>query len=253
VSQIERVKRGLARRVQRRLAPDFYKDIHNKEVSLTLDLESDAPTWLLLFGGRAGGMGLPPFEFFKVTKGIPTKRLFVRDLEQAWYHQGIAEAGTSIAETATYLKGVIDGQEHDRLVVTGISAGGYAALVFGSLLGADTVLAFSPQTVLDPDLLLAMDDDRWDKPLRELMAAGKLDPAWLDLKEALPCARAPETRCEVHFDRTLDADRLHAERIAGPQGIELFPREGGGHNIPGALRASGELETVLCRALGVTR
>lgn len=253
MGQFARVRKGLVRRTRRRFAPDFYKDIHDPSVSLTLDLESDSRTWLILFGGRAGGMGLPPFEFFKVTKGIPTKRLFVRDLSQAWYHQGIAEAGSNIPEMAASLKRIVAEHEHDRLVVTGISAGGYGALLFGTLLGADTVLAFSPQTVLDLEILAAMDDHRWDRPLKRLSDAGELDPRYMDLRAALPGARCADTQCEIHFDGTFTADRLQAERLAGLEGVHLHPRDGGGHNIPKLLRETGELESVLCGALGVTR
>lgn len=263
-SRLQRVQKGLARRVRRRLVtapqqppgkparrkPDAPpEDEQGNAQSLTFDAPEEARTWLVLFGGRKNRVGLAPFEFFNITHGIPTKRLFVRDLSQAWYHQGAGEAGDSIEQVAQSLERALDGHEHDRVVVAGLSAGGYAALLFGALLQADVVLAFSPQTVIDPRVLTEMDDQRWKEPLEELEREGKLDARWVDLRDVLPAARTEATRLEVHYDATFALDRLHAERIAPIDGVHLYPREGGGHNVPKAMRESGELPVVLRRAL----
>ena len=142
-----------------------------------------------------------------------------------------------------------------RLVVTGNSAGGYAALVFGTLLGADTVLGFSPQTVLDLDLLRGWGDDRWERRITKLMDEGRIPSRWLDLREALPAAEPlpgasrSGTTCELYFDAELELDRLHAEHIADVPGVHLHPRKGGEHKLARELRQSGELEEVLQRAL----
>ncbi len=261
MSQLGRVKKGLTRRARRLTGgappapaprPSQQREpVDESTPALTFDLDDvDARTWLILFGGRKNRVGLPPFEFFRVTQGIGTKRLFVRDLDQAWYHQGAREAGADIDEVAATLRRALDGQEHDRVVATGLSAGGYAALMFGTLLGVDTVLSFSPQTVIDPDVLAELDDQRWKAPLEELKDAGLLDPRWLDLRESLPRARNGQTRCEIHYDASFTVDRRHAERLANVDGVDLYPREGGGHNVPKAMRDSGELAGVLSRALG---
>ena len=52
---------------------------------------------------------------------------------------------------------------------------GYAALLFGTLLGAEEVLCFAPQTVLDLDILADMGDHRWDWRLGRQTAAGAVD------------------------------------------------------------------------------
>lgn len=213
-------------------------------------MSPDSHTLLIAFGGQGGAMGMQPFEFLTITEGFPTKRLFVRDLNRAWYHQGIPGGGSTIPEMAESLERLIAQHEVDRLVVTGVSGGGYAALAFGTLLGADLAVAFSPQTVLDLNVLATMDDHRFDPRLEELAATNGLDPRWMDLQRVLSGARCADTHYELHFDRTFRPDRLHAECLADLDGAQLHGHEGGGHNIARSLRDAGKLKPVLWRALG---
>ncbi len=215
------------------------------------DLDGESRTLLLAFGGMVGRIGIPPFEFFSLTGGMPVKRLFVRDLRQAWYHRGIPGAGSTIAEVANSLRALLGRCEIDRLVLAGTSAGGYAALVFGSLLGADMVLCFAPQTVLDLDVLAAMDDHRWDDRLGRQLAAGAVDRRWTDLREALPAARRADTEYRIYFADAVRQDRLHAERLADLEGVRLYRFGHGAHNIARSLRDAGALSRVLQSALAV--
>jgi len=242
---LRRRARALARPFRRR----FRLAVEDPSVPLSFDLGRDSRTLVVAFGGMAGALGMPPFEFFKATGGIPVKRLFVRDLHQAWYHRGIPGYGSTLQTAAAALRELLAGHQVERLVVAGNSAGGYAALSFGTLLGADTVLCFAPQTVLDLELLAAWDDHRWDDQLHELVDSGALDRRWADLHRALPPARCADTRYEVYYDRTHECDRLHAERLTGLEGLALHPLEGGAHDVALMLRDSGELERVLHRAL----
>jgi hypothetical protein len=231
--------------------PGFRQALEDPDVALSQDMAGDSRTLLLAFGGMVGRIGIPPFEFFSLTGSIPVKRLFVRDLRQAWYHLGIPGHGSTIAEASQSLRRLIAGHRVKRLVVAGSSAGGYAALVFGTLLGADMVLCFSPQTVLDLDILADMDDHRWDDRLRKNV--GSMDADWSDLRRALPDARRAYTSYRLYFDNSLRGDRLHAERLADLEGVRLYRFGHGGHNIARALRQTGALERVLRRALDVPR
>jgi len=213
-------------------------------------MANDSRTLLLAFGGMVGRIGIPPFEFFSLTGSMPVKRLFVRDLRQAWYHRGIPGHGSTITQVADSLSALLERAEIDRLVVAGTSAGGYAALVFGTLLGADSVLCFAPQTVLDLEILAGMDDHRWDDRLGRQYAAGAVDGRWTDLRDALPRARRTDTdyrgtEYRIYFAEKLPADRRHAERLAGLPGVRLYGFGHPGHNIARSLRDVGVLERVL--------
>jgi hypothetical protein len=242
---LRRRVRTLVRPFQRR----FRQAVEDPSVPLSFDLGHDSRTLIVAFGGMAGQLGMPPFEFFKATGDIPVKRLFVRDLHQAWYHRGIPGYGSTLESTATALGELLADHDVERLVVTGNSAGGYAALAFGTLLGADTVLCFAPQTVLDLDLLDSWADHRWDDQLRRIAQDGALDRRWSDLRAVLPLMRRADTRYELYYDRTLECDRLHAERLTGLEGLALNPLEEGAHDVALMMRNSGELARVLHRVL----
>jgi hypothetical protein len=240
-----------ARFFKRRFRRRSPKDLGDPEVPLSLELSNDSRTLLVAFGGMLGRIGMPPFEFFSLTGDVPVKRLFVRDLRQAWYHRGMPGYGTTLTSVVESLGQLIADHDVDRLVVTGNSAGGYAALLFGTLLGADTVLCFAPQTVLDLDVLATMDDHRWDDRLRPLVAADALDARWIDLGSALGQARRTDTRYRVFFDDSLHTDRLHAERLLGLDGVRLYRFGRGRHHLVRTLRDSGALKQILQRALHV--
>jgi acetyl esterase/lipase len=223
--------------------------LEDPNTSVCLDMRSKSRTVLIAFGGLQGRMGVLPFEFFRATGGIPVKRLFVRDLRQAWYHRGMPEYGTTLLETAEALAEVLARQRVERIVVAGNSAGGYAALVFGTLLGADSALCFAPQTTLDLDALAAIGDHRWDEYLGPLAAAEALDSNWVDLRHALPRARRADTRYRVFFDDSLAVDRAHAERLVGLEGLRLYRFGHGRHHLVTSLRDSGVLQRLLQREL----
>ncbi len=114
---------------------------------------------------------------------------------------------------------------------------------------AETVLAFSPQTVLDPVMLGAIGDHRWDVWISEMVAAGALDGKWSDLRSALPGARHGEIRYEVYFGDQDPLDRLHAERLGDVAGTRLYRMAEAHHHVVRKMRDSGALEKVLRRAL----
>jgi hypothetical protein len=242
--------RYLRRKRDRRDRLKDLEPVRESPLALSLELEGESDRLLIAFGGMNQQIGIPPFEFFSLAGAIPVKRIFVRDLSQAWYHRGIPGAGEDLMSVAELLAGLIEGQGVRRLVAAGGSAGGYAALVFGSLLSADTVLSFSPQTILDMDELSRMGDHRWDDHLRPLVAREELDPRWIDLRQALPTARSGNTRYEVFVDESLGTDRRHVERLAGIEGMHIYRFGRGSHALVRDLRDSGALPKILRRALG---
>lgn len=107
-------------------------------------------TLIISFGGSQCGMGtLALFEFKNfLEKHFPSyDRLFYIDEHQDWYQQGIKGITHSVDETLKHIEHKIKGYE--RVICIGSSSGGYAAIMFGSLLNADTVLTFNAQTFLN--------------------------------------------------------------------------------------------------------
>jgi hypothetical protein len=110
----------------------------------------DKEVLFVAFGGHAFKFdGIQPFEFLNFLGAHfgQYDRLFYVDTKRRWYHNGIDGLTTNIEDTVSYLQAKIDG--YSRVIFIGMSAGGYAAILFGSLLGVNNVIAFVPQTILN--------------------------------------------------------------------------------------------------------
>ena len=91
--------------------------------------------------------GIPRFEFvnFMDAHFKNISRHFYLDKHLNSYHQGIHEITNNIDETVDYLRTEI--ANYKNVICLGVSSGGYAAILFGSLLNVKYVLAFIPQTI----------------------------------------------------------------------------------------------------------
>jgi tetratricopeptide (TPR) repeat protein len=75
-------------------------------------------------------------------------RVLLRPAGKGWFHDGVPGLGTTIEEAATSLRRMIEALHPSQVVTFGASTGGYAAIVFGSLLQADLIVALSPELQL---------------------------------------------------------------------------------------------------------
>lgn len=75
-----------------------------------------------------------------------TDLLFMRN-RHGWYLGGLNGIGKNINHTIAFLKKEF--AKYDRIICIGSSQGGYASILFGSLLGANDILAAIPQTDLE--------------------------------------------------------------------------------------------------------
>jgi pimeloyl-ACP methyl ester carboxylesterase len=213
-----------------------------------LDTNGSTATLVVAFGGmRLELGGMPPFEFLKMSRMLDARGLFVRDVLQAWYHRGLPGHGHDIVAARDAIGRLLEDLAPDRTIAVGVSAGGYAALLFGTTLRFDRVIAFAPQTTLRQVDLAQIGDRRWDDHLRPLRRHKLLNERWTDLREVLSNDGA--TACDVHYDATFSVDARHAERLDGLPNMTLKPHYGGGHAVARALRESGELHELLRDAL----
>jgi len=108
---------------------------------------------IVCFGGMAFQFGgILPFEFLNYLSSIYTNEfdlIFYIDKHQCWYHKGIEHITNNIQETALYLNSLIKDGNYEKVVFMGTSAGGYAAILFGSLCNVNYVISFKPQTILE--------------------------------------------------------------------------------------------------------
>jgi len=234
------------------LTGDFDSLLTRPDAHVVLDMEADSSTLLVLFGGIAGGVSMPVFEFFRLTSGFPAKKAFLRDPRRGWYQLGIPGVGNSAVDVRTFLTRAIERAGAERVVMAGASAGGFAALLFGTWCGVDEVIAFSPQTFVDAENRRLAGDARWPDQIDALHQATNGREATFDLLDILPTASG-ETRYQIHVSPDDPLDLFHARRIAGRGGVEIFEHERGGHRLVKTLRDRGLLQPMLLEALSEHR
>uniref|UniRef100_A0A6C0HYD5 Alpha/beta hydrolase n=1 Tax=viral metagenome TaxID=1070528 RepID=A0A6C0HYD5_9ZZZZ len=120
----------------------------NRSCLRNLSNREQTKTLIVTFGSHNKKFGLlPRFEFVRfLEEHFPdTDRHFYIDDKMDLYHKGIQGISTNIDETVEYLKNEI--ANYENVIFMGISSGGYAAILLGSLLNINYVLAFIPQTL----------------------------------------------------------------------------------------------------------
>jgi len=108
---------------------------------------------IVCFGGFALQIGgITPFEFLNYLSSIYINKvdlLFYVDKYQCWYHKGIESITNNVDDTVIYLNNKINSGQYKKIIFMGVSAGGYASILFGSLCNnVDYVVSFLPQTIL---------------------------------------------------------------------------------------------------------
>lgn len=82
------------------------------------------------------------FEWFGTRVPYAHKHIFIRDIQKQWYLGGVSSTIDSPDKLLTFLKDETDGY---LVTAIGSSAGGFAAVLFGSLLSARLMLSFNGQ------------------------------------------------------------------------------------------------------------
>lgn len=90
------------------------------------------------------------FEWYKTRHIYANKHIFVRDVKKQWYIDGINKNISTQEEVANFLRK--ECSLYKNVVTIGASAGGYAAILFGSLIDASLIIAFNPLIEIESKL-----------------------------------------------------------------------------------------------------
>lgn len=82
------------------------------------------------------------FEWYHSRITIASKHIFIRDIFKQWYLAGINKNINTPEKLIEFLKKETEGY---KVVTIGSSAGGYAAILYGSFINTQYTLAFNPQ------------------------------------------------------------------------------------------------------------
>jgi hypothetical protein len=85
------------------------------------------------------------YEWFGTRIQKAEKHIFIRDVKKQWYLAGVNSEMNSIEKVFEFLKKETQGYD---VITLGSSAGGYAAVLFGSMLKAHAIYSFNGQMEL---------------------------------------------------------------------------------------------------------
>jgi hypothetical protein len=232
------------------LSAQFVAALEDGSVAMAVDPRraSERAPALVCFGGIAGGMTGPPFEFLRLTEALAVHRIFVRDLNQCWYQRGLSGVGADVGQVAAGLDAMLHELGSSRRVFVGTSSGAFAAILFGVLDRADAVIAFSPQASLALRARIRCRDRRWSEQVKKARR-NCVDPQHLDLVKLLG-THTDHGEIAVHYGRDDRLDAAHAQLLRQRTGVEAVAHPGG-HVFVRDLRDSGQLEPLLRQSLGL--
>lgn len=199
---------------------------------------------ILAFGGIKGALGMPTFEFYQSSSIINESRVFFRDFSQHWYHSGLRGITQDVLETADYIRSLIDRIAPDEIIFIGNSMGGFAAILFSTLLDTGRVISFSPQTFISPLKRLKAGDTRWKWDVLDTYRTSLFKPRHYNLQHLLD--QSPRhNRIDIYASSLDRLDMLHAKELAGFANVGLHVYEVGGHRLVKDLRDAGLLKEIL--------
>ena len=225
-----------------------YEDVRNGIAPIAPYFASANDRLVVAFGGMALRREMPIFEFFATTSPLDLNKIFIRDLRRTWYHRGLPGICENIDGIAEYLRDLIGMREFRQITFVGSSTGGYAAILFGLLLNATSVIAFVPKTFLNPWQRLRHGDVKTWRQMCRLLMARSAQRKYFDLRSVLE-SRKSATEFHVHFCADSRLDVLHAEHLRGCANVFLHHHREGGHRLVRKLRDSGELKRILVASL----
>ncbi|WP_162515393.1 YqiA/YcfP family alpha/beta fold hydrolase [Paenibacillus pinistramenti] len=219
------------------------KYINEEEKKVVIDYTTQSKYLYVYFGGVKSGLGIPFFEFYNISREIQSKRIFIRDFSQAWYHYGLKTRSISnIEQLAQYLDSLIEQSQARKVILVGNSMGGYAAILLSLLLKTKTqVVAFNPQTFIGEKLFSEMGESRWMKKVRNIPS--DVVDYYLDLSKLIEGRNNPDTKIDIYYS---ESDKHHALRLDGYCNISLnyFPSVFH-HDLVKELRDSSDLIQIL--------
>jgi hypothetical protein len=128
--------------------------------------------------------------------------------------------------------------------------GGYAAVLFGALIKAEKVLAFAPQTCLDPIWRIVHSDTFLWKLKQHIYKKPWKSPQYYSLRDVID-THNPNISVDLHIG-TNRLDRVHAQHISGFNNIHVIRHDTNRHDVSRVLKKQGKLEEIIRNFIDLT-
>lgn len=108
---------------------------HTPDRDVLIEDRGEALT-IVAFGGIAGRVGMPPYEWKKITCRLKANIVFMRDFDQTWYQNHLSKIHScSLPEPFRAHNVLSQLVRRGPTITLGNSMGGFAAIAYGQLLG----------------------------------------------------------------------------------------------------------------------
>lgn len=194
-------------------------------------IKQNGKNLLIVFGGGDGTIGVEEAGLVELAKELNSDLLLLKDLAQNWFLLGINETTNNVETSVTALVDIA--KEYDKVFVTGLSLGGYAAVLYGPLINSTAVVAFSPQTSFD----LSFVHPRALEPTVKCLE--KVGTSAIDLREHLQSINY-NTRIFLVAGEEHPVDCRWCDRLDGLLNVEQVRLSTKRHNLSGYLYETGD-------------
>lgn len=200
---------------------------------------------IITFGGIANGIGGPIFEFKNLLeKNIDCHKIFIKDSNQSWYHKGANGLGNNIKELKNDIEKLIEEINYSEIIIIGASMGGYASLLFGSLLKVNSIIAFVPQTFIDKETREIEKDKRWPKQIKSVHENNQNYYDLINLN-------FENINVQIIYGEKDSLDAIHAKRMNKHKSIEIIKYNGNHKTIFKLLKKNNQLIDIIKNKLNV--
>lgn len=100
----------------------------------------------IYFSARNRKLGT--FDLYPIPPGVDASVLCV-NCQNDWYHNGVPGLGDNLNETLLAIRRIIDESGAETVVTVGSSMGAFGAVFYGCKIGADAVVAFGPELIIN--------------------------------------------------------------------------------------------------------
>lgn len=183
------------------------------------------------------------FEWANTWSGmynnLKFKKMRLCDHKLSWYHTTFPGVdGYGPYALAKFMKKKIKQANVEKVMLMGLSMGGYGAIMVGSILEVDQVVAFSPQTFLTRS--------RYKKAnLNEKFKDIDVKKEVSDLKLLLENSKNKKTIYHIYYANLNKTDVRHAERISHIENVVLHPVESKHHTVTRLLVQDGTVGEIM--------
>jgi len=203
-------------------------DTLSNEAGMKWEINRGTPLILTFAGMAARLYEFEHYEFVRTTKHVNCSKIYCLDQKYIYYQEGISDEVNSLPKMTGRLRELVNEAEPSNIRCLGVSAGGFASLLFGHLLEVDVVHAFGPQTFLTTEL----ENRYYESGMEDYDTLGSkrllLDEAMRRNPDQCIFDLAPvlkewngKTHHVVHVGRGSKKDVAYAKHIAGCPGVEV--------------------------------